>query len=211
MKRLILFDLDGTLIDSLPDIAAALNRALADWGRPQRSLAEVRRFIGSGTRKLIERACHGDVPPGLMEAYRDYYDKHLLDQTTVYPGMSQLLNQLRADHLAVVTNKYQSAAERIVGHFFPDTFDIVIGDGRFGRKPDPAAIHYLMAHFAVPGQATWLIGDSRVDRETAISAGIHFIAVDWGYDILKRAVNLTALKQQLLPSHNSGQKMTEGK
>lgn len=184
MSRLILFDLDGTLIDSLPDIAGAINRALADWGRPQRSLAEVQRFIGSGTLKLIERACDGDIPPGLIEAYRNYYDKHLLDQTTVYPGIRQLLKQLKSDHLAVVTNKYQSAAERIIEHFFPDTFDDVIGDGRFGRKPDPAAIHYLMAHFDVSSQDTWLIGDSRVDRDAAISAGIHFIAVDWGYDIL---------------------------
>lgn len=197
MKKLIIFDLDGTLIDSLPDIAGAMNQALSDWGMKNRTIAEIKRFIGSGTLKLVERACDGNIPEGLIEAYRRHYDNNLLTSTTAYPGVSEVLNQLRDRHLAVVTNKYQSAAEWIINQLFPDTFDEVIGDGRFPRKPDPAAIHYLMEKYQVSPEQSVLIGDSRVDQATAKNAGIEFICVAWGYDILTKALELDELIHRL--------------
>lgn len=197
MKRLLIFDLDGTLVNSLPDIAWAMNQALKDWELPERSLQEIQEFIGSGTLQLVERACGGNIPPGLVEAYRRYYDDNLIVRTKVYPGLNKLLPDLKQDHLVVLTNKYQSAADRIIDQLFPDIFESVLGDGRFPRKPDPTAIEYLMDYYQVTPRETILIGDSRVDQAAAQAAGIHFIGVDWGYDILTEAISIEELKQQL--------------
>lgn len=203
MKQLMIFDLDGTLIDSLPDIADAMNRALSDWGMAPRSLSEIKHFIGTGTQKLVERACDGSIPEGLLEAYRSHYDNNLLRRTTAYPGLSELLAGLKRSKLAVVTNKYQSAADRIIEELFPGVFQEVIGDGRFPRKPDPSAIYYLMEKYRLTPDQTVLIGDSRGDQATAKNAGIQFVGVAWGYDILTQAVDLDELTRQLSPDRLS--------
>ena len=179
---LIIFDLDGTLVDSLPDLSAALNRSLGRVGYALRTTQEVRRFIGDGTEKLLERACHPQaVPPTLCEDYRTDYQSHLLDRTRPYAGLAELLERLSEKAtLAVLSNKFQSAVEEIVEHFFPGSFSYVFGEQR-PRKPDPIGVKKLMALSGENIDTTCLVGDSSVDRATAEAAGIRFFPVSWGY------------------------------
>lgn len=197
MKPLIIFDLDGTLVDSLPDIAWSLNQALKDEGLPTYPESTIQSFIGSGTQKLLERAAQGEVRESLANAYRSYYDANLICRTTVYPGIQELLSGLTNCCLAVVTNKYQSAADTIVNHFFPGVFHQIIGDGSFARKPDPASVRSLMSQYGTDVTHTILVGDSEVDQETAKQAGISFVGVDWGYDILNESVDFNRLRDHL--------------
>ena len=175
----ILFDLDGTILNTLDDLAASTNRALAKNGLPTRSTEEVRRFVGNGIRLLIERAVPSNTPLTLTDRvfddFRADYAEHCADRTLPYDGIPELLRALRASgaRTAVISNKADSAVQELIAHYFPGLFDAVVGE-RPGvrRKPAPDAVLEVLRT---------LSGDSEVDVETARNAGLPCIAVDWGF------------------------------
>jgi len=185
--RTVLFDLDGTLLYTLPDMRRALNHALALRGFPPRTMEEVRSFVGNGVRRLVERG----LPPGAEAAaeavYRDYeayYAVHGQEHVEYYPGIRELLSALRARgiRLGVVTNKTHAAAESMIRRFFGDTMDVTEGK-REGRptKPSPEAVWDAMAALGAERTSTLYVGDSAVDARTAENAGIGCVLASWGY------------------------------
>ena len=184
----VLFDLDGTLLYTLPDMADSLNHALRQNGCGERTLSEVRSFIGNGVKRLVERSLPGGAAHPAFEAvwaeYKRYYSLHREDTTSVYPGVRELLAALKAGGtaLAVVTNKPQPDAEPMVRRFFGGLVDVTEGK-RSGRatKPAPDALFSALTQLGVsPGRAVY-VGDSEVDLETAKNAGTDCVLVTWGY------------------------------
>ncbi|MDE7401827.1 MAG: HAD family hydrolase [Muribaculaceae bacterium] len=188
MKELIIFDLDGTLINSIADLGSATNYALRTHGLAEHTIESYHYMVGNGIRKLMERAAPEadqqqiDI---LLESFREYYDEHCMDHTTPYPGMPELLAELSAKgiKIAVASNKYQSAAERIVRHYFPDIEFAVIRGEQAGcpKKPDPSVIFAILGECPTAKSKVLMVGDSAVDIETARRACIESVGVTWGF------------------------------
>lgn len=185
--RAVLFDLDGTLVDSLHDIASALNAALEAHGLPSHPLESYRRFVGEGVANLVRRA----LPKGsealfdpIIADYRVRYSDNMLRATRPYPGIADALISLqrRRIRLAVLSNKPDLATSRLVAHFFPRTFEVVYGE-RMGlpRKPDPRVALEIAAALGVRPPEVAFVGDTRVDMNTARAAGMLPVGVTWGF------------------------------
>lgn len=191
MKRqLVIFDLDGTMLNTVADIAMATNHALSAFGYPTHSEEKIKSFVGNGVSKLLERALPEDKRTEenialLREAFTEYYDKHNADLSTPYPGIASLLSQLQENGvlLAVASNKYQSATEKLVAHYFPGIDFVCVLGQRTGIpvKPSPDIVHEIMATANVYRKDTIYVGDSGVDMQTANNAGINAVAVSWGF------------------------------
>ena len=193
---LIIFDLDGTLINTIDDLGQACNHALSACGFPTHKIEDYPRLVGNGINKLIERALPEEhrqqaTVLRLREYFVPYYDAHNCDLTHPYDGIPELLQALKAagHTLAVASNKYQAATEKIVAQLFPNTFDVVLGerDG-IARKPDPQIVWDIVERTAqntysaeFSGKGILYIGDSLVDAETAKAANLPFIACTWGF------------------------------
>jgi phosphoglycolate phosphatase len=181
-RRLAIFDLDGTLVDSVDDLAASVNYALARAGLPQRDRDEVRRFIGNGARPLIERAVapHLERVEEVLADWRTHYDAHLLDHTRPYPGIVEQLARTRLT-LAVQSNKPAPMTRRILeGLGLLSRFAVVVGGGDVPAKPDPAGVLSILAQVGASREQAVFIGDSATDVATARNAGVTFVAVSWG-------------------------------
>jgi phosphoglycolate phosphatase len=186
--RALIFDLDGTLVDSLGDIAAACNHVLAGEGLPEHPLTDYRVFVGEGIRRLVERAAPGlarERTAALVTAVRARYEAHLVERTRPYPGVLEALTALRRAGLplAVLSNKPHDLTERVVAALLGATPFVAVDGERAGRprKPDPAgAIAVAAALGTAPGE-TWLVGDTRIDMETAAAAGMVPVGVLWGF------------------------------
>ena len=189
---LIIFDLDGTLINTIDDLGQACNHALSACGFPTHTIEDYPRLVGNGINKLIERALpeqHRDETTvlRLREYFVPFYNKHNCDLTRPYNGIPELLKALKAagHTLAVASNKYQAATEKIVAHFFPNTFDVVLGERvDVPRKPDPQIVWDILA--SLPSTinhkpSTLYVGDSLVDAATAKAANLPFVACTWGF------------------------------
>ena len=186
--KLAIFDLDGTILDTLEDLADAMNYALGEHGYPGRTIEEVRRFVGNGIRKLIERA----VPAGLAKEEIDrvhetlsaYYQQHCADKTRPYEGVLPLLERLRAAGCltAVVSNKADAAVQPLCRRYYNGLFDYAVGE-RTGirRKPDPDSVQEVLRRLQVEAADAVYIGDSEVDIQTAKNAGLDSIIVTWGF------------------------------
>ena len=185
-----IFDLDGTLLDTLGDLAASVNYALRTHGMPEHSLDDVRRFVGNGVRKLMERA----VPDGAdnphfdetFATFRQHYMAHSLDTTRPYEGIPEALEALKARgcHLAVVSNKMMAATQELCRHFFPDTIEVAIGEDEAAgirRKPAPDTVFAALKALGVGKENAVYVGDSDVDIQTACNAGLPCISVLWGF------------------------------
>jgi phosphoglycolate phosphatase len=189
IARLVVFDLDGTLVDSRKDLADAVNALLAELGRPSLPEATVGDMVGEGARVLIDRALAASgvepaLAPAALQRFLALYDARLLDHTGPYDGIPELLRALHGRvRLAVLTNKPAAAAVRILqGLKLAPFFDEVIGgDSPLPRKPDPAALLHLMDRFGAAPNETTLVGDSRIDLETARSAGVRACLVRYGF------------------------------
>jgi phosphoglycolate phosphatase len=182
MPRLAVFDLDGTLVDSVDDLHASVNHALAAVGLPPRSRDEVRGFVGEGARVLLARAVapRGDLLEPALAAWRPHYAAHCLDRTVAYPGIPALLAGA-GRVLAVLTNKPGAMARRILdGLGLLPRFAAVVGGDEAPRKPDPAGLLGIMARAGATPAETVFVGDSRHDVETARAAGVELVAVTWG-------------------------------
>ncbi len=194
MKHLVIFDLDGTLLNTIADLGAATNHALAISGYPQHSIASYPMFVGNGVTRLIERALPEDVRTpenitAMREKFREYYDEHLTDATEPYPGIRALLDELvKMDvKVAVASNKYQSAVERLIGHFFPDIPWSAVEGQKEGVpvKPDPSIVFEILGKVPTRKPKVLYVGDSGVDMETARRACVDSCGVTWGFRPLK--------------------------
>ena len=199
---LLIFDLDGTLINTIDDLGQACNHALSACGFPTHKIEDYPRLVGNGINKLIERALPEEhrneaTVLRLREYFVPFYDQHNCDLTRPYDGIPELLKALKQKgdeamrrkgerlFLAVASNKYQAATEKIVAHFFPNTFDIVLGE-REGvpRKPDPQIVWdiiHRLSPLASNLSPIYYIGDSLVDAATAKAANLPFVACTWGF------------------------------
>ena len=182
MPRLAVFDLDGTLVDSVDDLHVSVNHALAVVGLPPRTREEVRGFVGEGARVLLERAVapRAELVEAALAAWRAHYAEHCLDRTVAYPGIPALLAGA-GRVLAVHTNKPGAMARKILaGLGLLPRFAAVLGGDEAPRKPDPAGLVALMARAGATPAETVFVGDSRHDVETARAAGVAMVAVTWG-------------------------------
>ena len=191
---LIIFDLDGTLINTIDDLGQACNHALSACGFPTHKIEDYPRLVGNGINKLIERALPEEhrqeaTVLRLREYFVPYYDAHNCDLTHPYDGIPELLAALKAagHTLAVASNKYQAATEKIVAQLFPNTFDVVLGEREnVPRKPDPQIVRDILAYltdnqYPITNNRPLYIGDSLVDAETAKAANLPFVACTWGF------------------------------
>ena len=182
----ILFDLDGTLLDTLDDLTDAVNRTMRRFSLPERSRAEVRRFVGNGSRRLIELAAGADHPQReeILAVYAADYDQNCLVKTAPYPGIMDAMRTLKAQgrRLGIISNKPDSAVNALADALFPGLTDIAVGD-RPGarRKPAPDAVLAAMEALGAKPEETVYIGDSDVDVRTAHAAGVRCVSVTWGF------------------------------
>lgn len=190
-----IFDLDGTLLDTLGDLAASTNHALRTNGMAERTVDEVRRFVGNGVKRLMERAVPGGEGnpkfAATLDEFRRHYLVHSLDTTQPYPGITDMLAQLKARNkgVAVVSNKFNAAAEELCQHFFGSLVDVAIGESpTLRRKPAPDMVVEALQRLGANKASAVYIGDSDVDISTARAAGLPCISVLWGFrdaDFLK--------------------------
>jgi phosphoglycolate phosphatase len=190
MYSTYIFDLDGTLLDTLTDLAASCNYALRTHGMPEHSIDDVRRFVGNGVRKLMERAIpEGEANPDFeatFATFREHYMHHSLDTTKPYPGIMETLSELKARgcRLAVVSNKMMAATVELCKHFFPDTIEVAIGENEaegICKKPAPDTVYAALRKLGVSKDDAVYVGDSDVDIQTAANSGLPCISVLWGF------------------------------
>lgn len=190
--RAVVFDLDGTLIDSAPDLARAINAVLSEDGRDNVSLAQVHRFIGDGARVLVKRAMAAtgevlteDALDAVTTRFLDHYGSHVAVDTVLFPGAGETLDHLKAHGLkiGICTNKPQAATEAVLRHFGLDRWVDAIGGGdRFPvRKPDPGHLRGVLGDLAIPPTGTVMVGDNEHDMAVARAAGTGSVLVSWGY------------------------------
>jgi phosphoglycolate phosphatase len=190
MTKLVIFDLDGTLINTIDDLAHGANHALASCGFPTHEVSSYPFFVGNGVGRLLERV----LPPEsrtpqiitrVRTIFEEYYDQHLHDFTAPYPGIPELLDELasRGIKLAVASNKYQSATSRLIAHFFPRLPWVAVHGMRpdIPAKPDPSIVFNILRDVPTAKADVIYVGDSGVDMETARRACIESVGVSWGF------------------------------
>ena len=190
MKSLLIFDLDGTLLDTVADLAASTNFALAQCKFPTHETSAYHFFVGNGINKLFERA----LPEGakteenirqIRQYFLEYYGTHSTELTVPYPGINDLLTKAQSAgiRIAVASNKYQQATEELIQHFFPEIKFIAVFGQRenIPTKPDPTIVYDILKIAKVKKNDVIYIGDSGVDMSTAQNAGIDSIGVTWGF------------------------------
>ena len=190
MKKLAIFDLDGTLLNTIEDLGYAANHALQAHGYPTHSIASYPFFVGNGVRRLIERVLPEDARTEatidrLLITFKEYYNDHNTDYTKPYEGVPELLSLLssRGVAIAVASNKYQAATEKLISHFFPTLSFIAVEGQKEGVpvKPDPSIVFEILAKAKTPKADTIYIGDSGVDMETARRACVDSVGVTCGF------------------------------
>ena len=190
MKKLVIFDLDGTLLNTIADLANSTNYALKVLGYPIHEPDKYNFMVGNGINKLFERA----LPDGekteenvlrVRQEFVPYYDQHNADKSRPYPGVTELLETLQTAGMqfAVASNKYQAATEKLIAHYFPNIkFTAVFGQREgIPVKPDPIIVKEILQIAKVQEEETLYVGDSGVDMQTAINAGVTSCGVTWGF------------------------------
>ena len=205
---IIIFDLDGTLINTIDDLGQACNHALAACGFPRHKIEDYPRLVGNGINKLIERALpeedsNEETVLRAREYFVPYYDEHNCDLTRPYDGILALLHTLKEQghQLAVASNKYQAAIEKIVAQLFPTIFDVVLGEREhIARKPDPQIVYDIHSalNTKLSTQNCLYVGDSLVDANTARAAGCTLVLCTWGFE---KEEQLSAFKPDYLVAH----------
>ncbi len=201
MKKLVIFDLDGTLLNTIEDLGQAANYALERNGYATHSMASYPYFVGNGVRRLMTRvlpedARDDDTVERVLSDFIEYYDEHCTDYTKPYSGMPELLQDLRdrGVDIAVASNKYQKAVSKIIPHFFPEIDFVAIEGHREGVnvKPDPSVVFSILARTRMAKADCLYVGDSGVDMETARRACIDSVGVTWGFRSKKELVEYHA-------------------
>lgn len=190
MTRLVIFDLDGTLLNTIDDLAISTNYALRQFGFPEHALTEYPYFVGNGITKLIERA----LPPDrhdettvnrLKQEFVKYYQQHKTDLTRPYRGIPSVLEVLNEKGIlmAVASNKYHQGTDELIRHYFGSSLFKVIAGQKDGipPKPDPAVIHFILSKTGISPADALYVGDSGVDMQTAAHSGVTSVGVTWGF------------------------------
>lgn len=197
-KRLAIFDLDGTLLDTVADLANATNQALAQCGYPTHPTDAYYQFVGNGINKLFFRALPEEARTEenvmrIRSLFVPYYNEHNADDSRPYPGVSELLRTLQAQgvQIAVASNKYQQATAKLVHHFFPNIHFAAVYGQREGVaiKPDPAIVADILNDTGISRADTIYIGDSGVDMQTARNAEVESIGVSWGFRSVEELID----------------------
>lgn len=188
MYNTYIFDLDGTLLDTLTDLAASCNYALRKFGMSERTTDEVKAFVGNGVKKLMERA----IPEGMRNkdfdaaylTFKEHYLKHSLDTTKPYPGITDMLEEIksRGCAMAVVSNKFYDATQELCRHFFGNLIEVAIGEREdIKKKPAPDTVNEALRQLGKDRNGAVYVGDSDVDVMTAKNSGLPCISVLWGF------------------------------
>ena len=200
MYKYVIFDLDGTLLNTLEDLASAGNYALSTAGYPTYDIESYKYFVGNGIPVLIKRLCPKNIGEQeenkVHSLFSDYYGAHCFDNTKPYDGILEMLSELKKNGIktGVVSNKDHSYSVKLVEDFFKDNIGIVCGrkDG-FPKKPDPYLVNYVIDRFDADKKDILYVGDSNVDMETAINAGVDSCGVLWGFRTKKELSDSGAL------------------
>jgi len=187
--RAFIFDMDGTILDSLPDLAIAANEALARQGYPGHTLEEYEGYMGNGAQRLIERAMPAGSTPSqaahTFEVWRGLYLRSDYAHTAPFPGVVEMLRQLRAQGMrtGIVSNKFDAGVRALAEQCFPDLFDAVRGElPPTPRKPDPTSLLRMLDELGISPDEAVYVGDTNIDVKTARNAGVRAVGVSWGYD-----------------------------
>ena len=195
----IIFDLDGTLLDTLEDLTDSVNYAMERFGLPTHTLDAVRGFVGNGVAKLIERA----IPQGrenpsyetIFETFKEHYAKHCEDKTRPYEGIMEVLALLKEQgyHLAIVSNKFDGAVKQLCKKYFGEYISVAIGESdQVKRKPAPDTVYQALRELGSEGSRAIYVGDSEVDLQTAQNAKLRCVSVTWGFRTKEQLVNAGA-------------------
>ena len=185
--RLIIFDLDGTLVDSIEDITNALNFGFEEYGMPPLATAEVAGMVGEGSVRLVEKVIErnnlGADKRTVIKRFADYYGSHIADYTKPYPGVSEALQEMAHCRKAVVSNKLEVFSKETLDRLgLSKYFDIVVGgDGTPERKPSPIPVQHVLSTLGVKPEETIIVGDSEIDIKTGKAASVKTVAVTYGY------------------------------
>lgn len=188
MTDTVIFDLDGTLLDTLEDLTDSVNYAMEKFGFPRHTIDEVRTFVGNGAPKLLERS----IPQGLenpdyeaaLAAFKAHYAAHCEDKTKPYEGIPEMLAELKEQgyHLAVVSNKFDGAVKKLCKKYFGEFITVSIGESaEVKRKPAPDTVYRALHELSCDGSRAVYVGDSEVDIQTAKNASLPCISVTWGF------------------------------
>ena len=199
MKNAAVFDMDGTILNTLDDLMDSTNFALKNNGLKERSLEEIRFFVGNGIQKLIERAVPQGTSKEVFEKvfadFKSHYKIHCADKTSYYDGIPSVIQTLRKMGVktAVVSNKVDFAVQELVEVYFKGLFDVALGEKTgVSKKPSPDMVNVALSVLGVEKEAAFYIGDSDVDFETAKNSSLDFIGVSWGFRGRKFLENLGA-------------------
>ncbi len=197
--KAVLFDMDGTVLNTLGDLAAAVNHTLREFSMPERSIAEVAAALGNGAAYLIAHTVPDGTPKELTDkvlaAYAPYYDAHCDILTAPYDGIVPLMQKLRGRgvKLAVISNKQDTAVKPLAEKYFPGLLEIAVGESaEVRRKPNPDAVLAALRHIGVEREDAIYVGDTEVDLQTARNAGMECASVDWGFRTREQLVEIGA-------------------
>ena len=198
--RMIVFDLDGTLLNTLKDLRSALNYALKTIGLNERSLEEVKNFIGTGIKNLCIKGSNGIRSEEVLALFKEYYSYHLCDETSVYPNIPTLLLNLKNRYiLGILSNKRNDLIQKLNNYYFKDIFDFAMGEcDNIKRKPSPDMIEYILKKYNLDKKDVLYVGDSDVDITFSENAGIDYVIVDYGY---RDRASLEALNPRAIVSN----------
>ena len=198
MKKLVIFDLDGTLLNTLDDLADSANYILRKYGHPEHPVDAFRYFVGRGIRKMIEQVLPEQnrsetYISQIVSDFMSYYEVHKEDKTTPYQGIIPLLKELQNRNilLAIASNKVQEAMQPLADHYFPEIkFAAILGSRpNIPIKPDPTIVHDILAMTGIRKDETLYVGDTAVDMQTACAAGVEKVGVLWGFRTLEELQN----------------------
>ncbi len=188
MRKLVIFDLDGTLLYTLEDLMDSVNYTLEKFGYEAKTLEEVSSHVGNGVQHLVKMLLPANISDSdfvqCYECFKEHYAEHCCDKTHPYDGVMETLKVLkyRGVKVGILSNKFQEAAEEVCEHYFKGLYDIVVGESEHcRRKPSPDGINMICEKFDVPHEDVLFFGDSEVDIKTADNAGTYCVSVLWGY------------------------------
>ncbi len=188
MRKLVIFDLDGTLLYTLEDLMNSVNFTLDLFGYETCSLEEISSFVGNGVQQLMRKALPSNISEKEFElcfaCFKDHYSKHCCEKTRPYPGVVEVLKALKSRDIkvGVMSNKFQSAAEEVCEHYFEGLYDMVVGESEYcRRKPAPDGLNMICDKFEVSKDEAIFFGDTEVDVQTGDNAGVYCVSVLWGF------------------------------